>query len=178
MIGDWSLQQFVFAAVVGTFSLLAACRDFRTHRVPNWLTVPMFLAGWAFQYAFAGWDGVAEAAIAFGLGFGTLLIVWLMGSSGGGDVKLIGALSVWMGLRMTVLVLVVSTVLVLVGTVLLALGRLPGRIFARAASPAADSDDPPPARDPNARPRRRVMAYAIPVAFATWAVMALELPPM
>jgi len=177
-MGDWSLQQFVFAAVVGTFSLMAACRDFRTHRIPNWLTIPMFLAGWGYQYSFGGWPAVADAAIAFGVGFGALFLLWLMGSSGGGDVKLIGALAVWMGLRMTILVLVVSTVLVLVGTLLQAMGRWPARLFGRATTPGEEADAAPASGDPYARPRRRVMAYAIPVAFATWAVLAFELPPM
>jgi prepilin peptidase CpaA len=171
-MGDWNLQQLVFAVAVGMFSLTAAWWDCRTHRVPNWLTVPMFLAGWGFQWWFAGWDGMAEGALAFGLGFGTLFLLWLMGSGGGGDVKLMGALSVWLGLRLTILVMVVSSLVVFVGTVLLIVGRCASRAVGRKSE---KSDEP---TDPNSRPRRRVMAYAIPVAFATWAVLAFELPPM
>lgn len=175
-MGNWSTQQLVFVAAVGMFSLTAAWWDCRTHRVPNWLTIPMFLAGWGFQWRFAGSDGVAEAAIAFGLAFGTFLLLWGMGSSGGGDVKLIGALAVWLGLRLTILVMVVSTVIVLAGTLTLFFGRVPGRVwrclFRRSTI------EPEASGEANTRPRRWVMAYAIPVAFATWAVMAFELPPM
>jgi prepilin peptidase CpaA len=170
-MGDWSLQQLVFAVAVGFFSLTAAWWDCRTHRVPNWLTVPMFLAGWGYQFAFAGWGGVGEAALAFALGFGTLFLLWVIGSGGGGDVKLMGALAVWLGLRMTILVMVVSSTLVLVGTVVLVFGHVVKSVFRRSPEAAAV-----PA--PGTRPRRRVMAYAIPVAFATWAVMVFELPPM
>jgi prepilin peptidase CpaA len=162
----------VFAVAVGIFSLFAAGWDCRTHRVPNWLTIPMFLAGWAFQWWFAGWDGLREGALAFGLGFGLLFALWLIGSGGGGDVKLMGALSVWLGLRLTMLVLVVSTVVVLVGTILLVTGHLAARIFIRR------NEVPEENEIAGARQRRRVMAYAIPVALATWAVMAFELPPV
>jgi prepilin peptidase CpaA len=171
-MGDWSLQQSVFALAVGLFSLATAWWDFRTHKVPNWLTFPMFLAGWGYQWQFAGWDGVTEAAIAFGLGFGTMLVLWLMGSSGGGDLKLMGALSVWLGLRLTIIVMAVSSLLVVAGTVLLGVGRMAAYVCGWRPK-TTDV-----AGEPIARPRRMVMAYAIPVAFATWAAMAFELPPM
>ena len=175
-MGEWSLQQAVFAVFVGTFSLAAAFCDFRKHKIPNWLTLPMFAVGWVYQISFFGWSGVLEGALAFGLGFGTLFVVWLMGTGGGGDVKLMGALSVWLGLRMTILVMVASTIIVFVGTiVLIAVG-----VFSRARKGTRDSTSRTPesasAASEADQPKRRMMAYAIPVALATWMLMVLELP--
>ena len=118
--------------------------------------------------------------MAFGLGFGILFLLWLMGSGGGGDVKLMGALSVWLGLRMTILVLLFSTVLVLIGTVIMVIGTVLIRGFTRKTEPVPAVAEPTERSQPsgNRRSRRRVMAYAIPVAFATWTILAFELPSL
>lgn len=90
-----------------------------------------------------------------------------MGTGGGGDVKLIGALSVWLGWKPTVLVVVVSTLIVLVGTVLIIGGSLLGAGFSRTKDCFAGQGK----QTGQERSRRRVMAFAVPVALATWVLM-------
>lgn len=166
-MSDWDWHSIVFLVCVGSFSLAAGYSDFRSHRIPNLLTVPMFALGWVFQGCFAGWSGVLDAGAAFAVGFGTLLLLWLMGSGGGGDVKLMGALSVWLGLRMTILVMVFSTVLVLLGTLLLVCTNV-GRKW--------EFHEPPATGDGDSLRKRRIMAFAVPVAVVTWVLMVLKLP--
>jgi len=67
---------------------------------------PAFLAGWIFQAVMhpcsatiAG--SLADAALAFAVGFGALFVCWMFFGMGAGSVKLIGALSIWLGFKMT-----------------------------------------------------------------------------
>lgn len=179
---DISIQQVVFAVCVGVFTAAAAVWDFRWRRIPNLLTLPVFALGWAYQAGFNGWDGLADAGLGFAVGFGTLFALWLIGGGGGGDVKMMGALSVWLGFHMTLMVIIVSTVFVSLATVgsfawNVAFGGL-WRAKRRFAAANQDSpNDGNRVRDSaEDRQRRRIMAYAVPVAFATWLVMLWKLP--
>ncbi len=105
----------VLAAVGLTATALAT--DLRWRRIPNKLTVPAFVAALVFYTAAYGQPGLWFALAGFLLGFGMLLVLWLLGGGGGGDVKLMGALGAWLGWRQTLYVLIASTVLVAVGAV-------------------------------------------------------------
>ena len=175
-MGDWNLSGVIFAGAVGTFCFLAAYFDLRTRKIPNWLTLPMFGLGWVYQLAFFGGAGLLNGAAAFGVGFGMLFLLWMMGSGGGGDVKLLGALSVWCGLRMTILVLIASTLCVLVGTLLIVAGSMCFRGAADTKDKfVADGDK---GESTDKRADRRVMPFAAPVALATWVLLILEFPSL
>lgn len=187
---EMSLKLILFLVAVGGFTLTAAACDFRTRRIPNALTLPMFLAGFVFQGIFGGWSsgdeglvaaGLSSALAGFGIGFGLLFILWMVGGGGGGDVKFMGALAVWLGFRLTLLVLVVSTAFVVVGTVAV----LAWNMFSRGPSGAKEkfiATSKPAKRGKKAQPEtvdqrqgRRIMAYAMPVAAATWVVAIFKL---
>ena len=170
-----SAPAIIFLSFVGAFTVLAAVRDLRTRRIPNFLTVPMFLSGLVYQAAFHGWAGLADAGLAFLLGFGTLFVLWLIGGGGGGDAKLMGALSVWLGFRMTLWVMVGSTLLVLVGTMAAVVWSVVRRGVEKTRSRYIAFDRPGPDAAAQ-RQQRRIMAYALPVAVATWAVVLWQLP--
>lgn len=170
----WGWEDIIFAVFVGSFSLAAAWCDFRRRKIPNRLTVPMFVLGWLYQGYFFGGSGLLDGLAAFGVGFGVLFLLWMMGSSGGGDVKLMGALSVWLGLRMTILAVIFSSVLVLLGTFVLVGWNLMRGGFSRTRERFAGSADSPG----DDLSRRRVMAFALPVALAVWVLMLLKLPPL
>src|SRR5436190_21242629 len=103
---------WVLVVAMVAFTAIAAGWDLREKRIPNKLTLPMFFAGWVYQIAFHGWAGVLDGLAGFAIGFGVLFVLWFIGGGGGGDVKLMGALAVWMGYQLTLLVLVASTVAV------------------------------------------------------------------
>jgi prepilin peptidase CpaA len=71
--------------------------DWRTRRIPNWLTVPAFFAGIAFNATAWGWVGMKAALVGAGLGLGLLLPFVLLRGLGAGDWKLMGALGAWLG---------------------------------------------------------------------------------
>jgi len=173
------LHAFFLIAVAG-FTLAAAFSDLRTRKLPNWLTVPAFAAALVVHTAVSGLAGLWLSLLGFALGFGILLVLWLMGGGGGGDVKLMGALGAWLGPTLTLQVFLVSAVAIVIlagGTLFLAfVGRgfryVQRRYLAgRWAAPAntLKSDEKWLAQ----RQRFRILPYAVPVALSTWVVLAL-----
>ena len=183
-----SFPLIVFLLAVGIFSLAAAITDARSRRVPNGLTLPMFLAGLVFQAAVNGWSGdgtLAGAGLKSGLlgfliGFGMLFVLWIIGGGGGGDVKLMGALSVWLGFSLTLKVLIASTLVVMLSTVGAMIWSVCVHGLRKAKRrylKASKEDDRGRFQTETAeqKQKRRIMPYAIPVALATWSVILWSL---
>lgn len=172
-------QIVVFLVGVFLTTALAAWSDWRSCRIPNALTVPAFVAGLVYQIVFHGWSGLSDAGLAFAVGFGTFFILWMVGGGGGGDVKLMGALSVWLGVKLTLYVMVVSTAFVVLGTLLLmvlsglrkGLSGTQRRYLAGRGTDARTRTSPETTEQ---RKQRRIMAYAVPLAFATWVILWLD----
>lgn len=183
---DLSLANLILVLAVGVFTASAAVWDFRCKRIPNALTLPMFFAGWVYQIGMSilyGWEHLGSAALGFLVGFGLLFVLWIVGGGGGGDVKLMGALSVWLGFPLTLRVLLVSTLLVLCVTVIVVVVNLMTRGVRSTRSKYLATGKTPAGQKPVAETQdqkvgRRVMAYAGPVAVATWLVIAWSLPQM
>lgn len=177
-----TVQLVVFVVCVGLFTAVAAVMDIRTRRIPNKLTVPVFGLGLVYQLAFNHLPGLADAGLAFLLGFGLLFVLWMIGGGGGGDVKLMGALSVWLGFRLTLLVLVSSTVFVILATAAAVLWELLTRGLKRtkrkflATGKQVSKKKRAVKETVDQKGKRRVMAYALPVAVATWCVVIYKLP--
>ncbi len=81
--------------------LYASWVDYSQRRVPNWLNASLIVAGFAAQAAFHGLSGMADGAQGMLIGFGVLIVPWLMQGMGAGDVKLMAAIGVWLGPWMT-----------------------------------------------------------------------------
>lgn len=110
------VSTWVLIVCTSIFTLVAAFIDYRTHRIPNKLTLPAFIAGWVFQLWAYGGAGLLDGLSGFAIGFGMYFILWLIGGGGGGDAKLAGAVSVWLGFEKTLGMIIVSTVFVILGT--------------------------------------------------------------
>jgi prepilin peptidase CpaA len=78
-------------------ALLAGWTDWRSRRIPNWLTVPGLLIGLAVNTVAGGWVGLKIALLGAGLGLLVLLPFVLVRSLGAGDWKLAGALGAFVG---------------------------------------------------------------------------------
>ncbi|MFV0444595.1 MAG: prepilin peptidase [Planctomycetaceae bacterium] len=183
-----SIGSSILVLVAAAFTAVAAGWDLRTRRIPNKLTFPVFLAGWVYQGIDRGWTGLGDAALGFLVGFGILFVLWMVGGGGGGDVKLMGALSVWLGFRLTLLVMIASTGIVLMITfcvfiwTLLTRGIRASRDKYLATGKLTEKQiEAGKKQSPETtvqKQHRRVLPYAVPVAVATWLVMFWKLPTL
>jgi prepilin peptidase CpaA len=96
----------VVPAVV--FALIAGWMDWRTRRIPNWLTVPGLLIGLSINAWIGGWAGVKASLLGAGLGLLVLLPFVFLRSLGAGDWKLAGALGAFVGWQALVTLLIGS----------------------------------------------------------------------
>lgn len=177
---EFTPSLIVFLLGVAALTLTAAVTDIRARRIPNKLTVPFFFAGFAYQGIFNGLPGLGDAGLAFLLGFGALLLLWLVGGGGGGDVKLMGALATWLGLGLTIRVMIVSMLLVIMGTMFVVVMSVSRRGVRRTkekfvAQTIVTKRGKRKGETVAARQQRRVMAFAVPVALATWGVVIWKL---
>jgi len=99
------------ATVLGlavALALIAGYTDWRSRRIPNWLTVPGFLIGVAVNVLAGGWIGLKTSLLGAGLGLLLLLPFVFLRSLGAGDWKLAGALGAFVGWEALVNLLVGS----------------------------------------------------------------------
>jgi prepilin peptidase CpaA len=82
--------------------------DWRTHRIPNWLTVSGLFLGIAVHTWTAGWRGALMSLEGVGLALVVLLPLVLMRALGAGDWKLMGAVGAFLGPWMFLFVLLAS----------------------------------------------------------------------
>ena len=174
------VQLVVFLLCVGAYTVAAAVWDIRIKKIPNKLTLPVFGLGIVYQGVFNGWAGLMDGGLGFLLGFGFLYLLWMIGTGGGGDVKLIGGLSMWLGFQLTWMVLLMSAVMAAVGTAVIlvytALSRGSSKMKDQyLATGKTQKSEKPKVETVEQRVKRRPMGYAVPVALATWAIVLFNL---
>ena len=76
--------------------------DLRTRRIPNYLTLGTAVAGLAYNFMSQGLPGLANGLLGMLLGFAFLVLPYLWGGMGAGDVKAMAALGAWLGPKLTV----------------------------------------------------------------------------
>ena len=174
---ELTAAQIVMLVAVVLFTLVAAITDLRTRKIPNKLTAPMCVAGLIYQLTFYRLEGLWTALAGFALGFSIFFVLWMIGTAGGGDVKLMGALGPWLGGMMILKVMFVSLIFVTVGTGAIIVGSIVSRGFRRTKSHylKQSKNGKSTGETSQQRQKRRVMAFAAPVALATWSVLFLQL---
>jgi prepilin peptidase CpaA len=186
---------WAFVLVLTSLVLAAAWTDLRTMLIPKRLTLTLLplgllvnvargawlggqgAAAWALgpHGAFVGaFDGALFALTGFLAGFALFFLLWLLGTCGGGDVKLFAALGAWVGAYLAVWVLAGTVVVVM----LVAGFRLLTGFFSsgyRGIKQYTARDGRP--REPGGRnwPRRRLITYSLPLAVTTAAVLLWSL---
>jgi prepilin peptidase CpaA len=89
-------------------TLSAAMLDWRSRRIPNWLTVPGLLCGVTLHTVLNGWQGMRFALEGAALALVILLPLVLLRALGAGDWKLMGAVGAFLGWKLFLFVLVGS----------------------------------------------------------------------
>jgi prepilin peptidase CpaA len=78
---------------------IAAITDSRSRRIPNVLVLAGFIVGLALNAWLAGWSGVQQSLMGFGLAALIYVPLFLLRAMGGGDVKLMAAAGAIVGPR-------------------------------------------------------------------------------
>lgn len=76
-------------------SVLGGVYDLFTKRIPNWLTFPAMLLGFAAQFILGGPSQGLSSFLGLGTGFLLLAPIWILQYMGAGDVKLLMAIGAW-----------------------------------------------------------------------------------
>ena len=113
-----TIKIIVMSLFIAGFTGVAAYVDWRTQKLPNWLTVSCLVSALLFHFiaGFFGENGglgtaliqLGWAVVGFATGFGILLVLWLIGGGGGGDVKMMGAMGAWLMPQLTLYVFIIS----------------------------------------------------------------------
>jgi prepilin peptidase CpaA len=165
----------VFAALVGLFTLLCAVLDYRTKKIPNWLTVSAAVIGLGYHTLAPSGIGPLWALAGFAIGFSLLIVPWLLGGGGMGDVKMLAALGTWLGPLLILVAFGCGAVLASMGAVCVLVFSTVGdglivtqrRYLAARAGTSSEGS-----RAASPRKSRRVLPFAVPIAIATWIVLA------
>ena len=103
--------------------VVAAVIDGKQLKVPNWLTLPMILSGWVFNFAVGGWAGLGWSLVGTVVGLALLLPAYAIGGMGAGDVKLLAGVGAWVQAETTFYAFCWSAVIGGVIAVLMILAR-------------------------------------------------------
>jgi len=88
-----ALHHFILASIL----LVATVTDLRSRRIPNLLTYPAMLLALALHTQAQGLPGLFFALTGLALGLGLMLLPFLLGVMGAGDVKLMAAAGAFLG---------------------------------------------------------------------------------
>jgi prepilin peptidase CpaA len=90
---------------------ISAVTDVRTFKVHNTLTLPLLVGGLAY-YGVSGTPGdLLSSILGAWFGFLVLLLFYLLGGMGAGDVKLMAGIGAWLGLKLTLYVFLSSSLI-------------------------------------------------------------------
>ena len=89
---------------------MGAVPDVRAGRIPNWFTYSSLIAGLLLRATLSRWSGLRTGLLGMLVGGGIFFILMLLGGMGGGDVKLMAAVSAWAGLSDTFVILIATAI--------------------------------------------------------------------
>lgn len=102
------LLSHVLRILPAIIAAVAGYTDWRSRRIPNWLTLPSLALGIVLNSILAGWAGTKDSLLGAGLGLALLLPFVIIRALGAGDWKLVGALGAFLGPNQFVMVLVLT----------------------------------------------------------------------
>jgi prepilin peptidase CpaA len=109
--------------VVLVASLIAALTDIQNRRIPNWLTVPVFLAGLIHAGAVGGFSELISSFLAALILMAPYVILFLFAGGGAGDAKLMAAVGAWLGLNSGIIALVTISIFAIIFALLKAASK-------------------------------------------------------
>lgn len=118
----FTASPMAIATDVLAFLLLGLCAywDIRYRKIPNWATLPGIVLGLGMNTMQHGWGGMKTSGLGLLVGFGALLVLFVLSWMGGGDVKLMAAVGALKGYPFVLSALFYSLIVgVVIGVIML-----------------------------------------------------------
>lgn len=96
--------------VVLAASCVAAVTDVWRFKVYNALTFPLLAAGLIYHTVVGGTAGLSASFTGMLFGFGVLLLPYMLGGMGAGDVKFVAAVGAWVGFEPMISILLIGCI--------------------------------------------------------------------
>ena len=96
---------------LGVILIIASIQDVISLRIPNWVTLPGLAVGLSYFSLTRGYEGFLFSLIGALTGLGLLIIPYIIGGTGAGDVKLMGAVGSVLGAQGVFIVFILSCIL-------------------------------------------------------------------
>lgn len=162
-------MKIVYLALVTAVVTVAAVIDFRTWKIPNWLTVPLAATGLVTRLIVEAdrWATIKDMAAGFAIGFGILFVLWLIAGGGAGDVKMMGGVGIWVGTTTIILFLLSAAVVLAIELV---------RFLIRLVNPSAADKRRGTLEQfkSSGKKQRSRLPYAVSMAITCWILLALK----
>lgn len=168
----------ILAIAVGIIAGLAAISDLRQRRIPNVITVPAAALGLLFHTLLPFGEGWWFALAGFAVGAVLLILPYLLGGGGMGDIKLLAALGTWLGPFWILVAFATGTV---VGAVLTLICLIAGRSFEElvgiktASTLSGQKPSQPQAMRALPFRSKKALPFAVPLAMGTWIMLLVLL---
>lgn len=168
------ITSYVIAIAVVAMVCVAAVTDLRERRIPNLVTLPAIALGLVFHAILPFGEGLLFALSGFALGVLLLILPYLLGGGGMGDIKLLGALGTWLGPKWLLIAFASG---ILVGAVLTLVCLIANRPFEELIGLRRNKKVSQPVhRGQDLRLRnRKSLPFAVPLALGTCLVVGLVL---
>lgn len=160
------IVQITVLIAVAAYTLFGSVWDIRTRRLPNWLTVPMFILGLVLHMGVSGLSGLGFSLAGFATGFGILFVLMAIGGGAGGDVKFMGALGAWVGWKAILLIFIGSGLIAAIGMVLMIIWG-----FFSPPSERSLQSDGKKKLDEEKKVGRQLIPYAVYASVSAWIVV-------
>jgi prepilin peptidase CpaA len=89
--------------------LVTAVTDVWKFKIHNLLTLPLLASGLIYHAVVGGWGGCAASLLGALIGFCPLIVLYILGGMGAGDVKLMAGVGAWLGPLLTFYVFLASS---------------------------------------------------------------------
>jgi Flp pilus assembly protein protease CpaA len=181
---------WTYLVILMAMLTVASYWDLRFMKIPKWISLTILLAGVLANLIRSGWlgaqevktwvlepggmglgilDGLLFSLAGFAVGFSLFFLLWVLGVSGGGDVKLFTALSCWVGPVLILYVFAVTVVVVaMVVFFRLAYYVFSGRGFQVMRNRSRFTEG---GRKPVKKPKGGDLGFSLPVAIACVVVL-------
>lgn len=87
--------------ILGLVLIISLLTDIKNRKILNIITLPAILLGFVYYTITLGWEGFLFSGKGFLVGLGVLLIPYLLGGMGAGDVKLMASIGALTGTTFT-----------------------------------------------------------------------------